>query len=179
MSASKIARRYAKSLAELCDEADNHEVIGKQLETFAQTYASSDELQHVMKSPVVSLENKRAVLVPLVDKFLFAVLTRHFLLLLLDNGRIDEIGAISNAFGQLMDAMHNRRRVEVSSPVPLEQQEVARIQSAIERLTGSSITLEAKIDPSLVGGLTIKIDNIVLDGSVQTHLNNLREQFQS
>ena len=72
MSESTIARRYAKALMELCTEADNRAVIGKQLSTFAETYKASEELQGLLINPVIDLADKQMVLNKLFEKFLFA-----------------------------------------------------------------------------------------------------------
>ena len=179
MSESNIARRYAKALADICAETRNHAVIGKQLETFAATYRSSDELQGVLKNPVVGLDAKRNILLKLFAKFLFAPTTRNFLLVLLENGRIGDIDDIANAFRAHMDSMSNRLRATVVSSAPLERAELSRIQAALQRLTGKTVLLEARVDAELLGGVQVHIGNLVLDASVRTHISNLRESLLS
>ncbi len=179
MSDVKIARRYAKALEELCAEAKNHAVIAKQLETFARTYGSSEQLQSVLASPVVPLEDKRQILVKLFSKFLFAPTTRNFLLMLLDRGRIEEVEAVSKAFNERLDALSNRVRAEVVSAAPLDRADLNRIQVALQRLTGATVVLEAKVDQSLIGGVVTRIGTLVLDGSVRTRLESLRETVLS
>lgn len=172
-----MARRYAKSLVELCAESKNHAVIGKQLETFAQTWAASADLQELMRNPVVSLADKREVLTKIFARFLFAPTTRNFLLVLLDNGRIAEVEAITRAFGELMDTLSNRVRATVTSAVPMERADMLRIQTALQRLTGKTVLLDAKVDPALIGGVVTEIGNVVLDGSVRTQLETLHERL--
>jgi len=177
VSESPIARRYAKALVELCTETKNHAVIGKQLESFTQTWASSSDLQDLMRNPVISLDAKREVLTRIFARFLFAPTTRNFLLVLLDNGRITEVEEITAAFAAQMDELSNRTRATVTSAVPLERSDLARIQTALQRLTGKTVVLDAKVDPSLFGGVVTEIGNVVLDGSVKTQLQSLREQL--
>ncbi|MCA9514188.1 MAG: ATP synthase F1 subunit delta [Myxococcales bacterium] len=177
MKESPIARRYAKALVELCAEAKNHAVIGKQLESFAETWDSSDEFQNVMKSPVVSLEDKREILNKLFARNLFAPTTRNFLFVLLDAGRIGHVDEISRAFAELMDNVSMRVRATVTSAVPMERSDLVRIQAALQRLTGKTVVLDAKVDPSLIGGVVTEIDNVVLDGSLKTQLQTLSERL--
>jgi F-type H+-transporting ATPase subunit delta len=179
VSQTKIARRYAKALADICAETRNHAVIGKQLETFAATYASSAELQSVLGNPVVGVQAKRQILLKLFAKFLFAPTTRNFLLVLLENGRIGAIETIAAAFREHMDAISNRMRAAVVSSTPLERADLSRIQAALQRLTGKTVLLEARVDSELIGGVQVHIGNLVLDGSVATHLDNLRERLQA
>jgi len=177
VSESPIARRYAKALVELCTETKNHAVIGKQLESFAQTWASSEDLQALMKNPVVTLADKHEVLTRIFSRFLFAPTTRNFLLVLLENGRVADVEEITRAFATQMDELSNRTRATVTSAVPLERSDLARIQTALQRLTGKTVVLDARVDPSLIGGVVTEIGNIVLDGSVKTQLQSLREHL--
>ncbi len=179
MSASTIARRYAKALADLCAETKNHAVIGKQVETFAATFASSVELQTVLRNPVVSLDDKRAILTKLFAKFLLAPTTRNFLLVLLDHGRIAEIEDIADAFREHLDATSSRVRATVVSSAPLERADQTRIQAALQRLTGKTVMLEAKVDPALLGGAQVHIGTLVLDASIRTHLDTLRDRLHA
>jgi F-type H+-transporting ATPase subunit delta len=163
----------------LCTEADNRAVIGKQLSTFADTYVASGELQRLLISPVVALSDKQMVLNKLFEKFLFAPTTRHFLLVLLENGRIREVQSVAMAFEHIMDQMDNRLQAEVVTAIPLQKADLTRIQKALERLTGKSIKLDPDVDPSLIGGGRIRTGNLVLDASVRTQLSNLQERLLS
>jgi len=174
---SPIARRYAKALVELCSEVKNHAVIGKQLEGFTETWINSQELQDVLKSPVIDSAAKKQILGKLFAKNLFAPTTRNFLLVLLDAGRIELIPEINLAFGRMMDALNQRVRATVTSAVPMERSDLVRIQSALQRLTGKTVVLDARVDPSLLGGVVTEIGNVVLDGSIMTQLKSLRERL--
>lgn len=177
MSESNVARRYAKALVETCAEAKNHAVIGKQLESFADTYASSTELQSVLSSPVLSLEDKQAILAKLFSRYLFAPTTRNFLLVLLEAGRIAEIPAVTAAFHEAMDELSQRVRATVTSAIPMERADLARIQTALQRLTGKTVMLDARVDPSIIGGVVTEIGNVVLDGSIRTQLATLGDRL--
>lgn len=177
MSASKIARRYAKALAEACAESKNHAVIGKQLETFAETWTASPELQSVLRSPVVSLDDKREILVKLFAKYLFAPTTRNFVLVLLEHKRIDEILAVSTAFQDIMDRLSGRVRATVVSAAPLERTELTRIQTALKTLTDKTVMLDARVDPELLGGVQVRMGNLVVDATARMHLDSLRDRL--
>jgi F-type H+-transporting ATPase subunit delta len=172
--ATKIARRYARALSDVCAESKNHAVIGKQLETFVETWTSSAELQDVLRSPVVPLSDKREILTRLFAKFLFAPTTRNFLLVLLEGGRIGEVEAVAEAFRELMDEASARSRAVVVTPAPLERADLQRIQAALQRLTGRTVLLEARMDPTLIGGARVQLGHLEMDGTIRTHLDTLR-----
>lgn len=177
MSASKVARRYARALIELCDEQKNHAVIAKQLESFASLYKESEPLQNVIKSPVVDLEEKKAILGKLFAKALYAPMTKNFLLVLLDHGRMTQIEDVYADFAELIDQRSKRVRATVKSAVPLAKADLNRIQSALQRLTGSTVLLETEVDEDLIGGVVTQIGNLVLDGSVRTQLETIGERL--
>ena len=175
MSKSRIARRYARALVELCTETKNLNVIGKQVETFSRMWASSMELQSVLGSPIVPLDQKHEVLNAVFAKVLFAPITRNFLLALLDHKRIGVIEEIAAAFATEVDVLNNRVRATVTSAQPMQRQDLVRIQAALQRLTNKTVNIEAKVDPTLIGGVVTQIGNTVLDGSVRTQLDQVRE----
>jgi F-type H+-transporting ATPase subunit delta len=68
-------------------------------------------------------------------------------------------------------------RATVASAVPLDKGVVGRIQAALQRLTGKQVTLEARVDPALIGGVVTTVGNIVLDGSIRTQLASLSDRL--
>jgi F-type H+-transporting ATPase subunit delta len=177
MSHSPLARRYAKALFETCSETRNHAVIGKQLDTFGETLANAPELAQVLRSATATLADKKEILSKLFARFLFAPTTRNFLFVLLEHQRLAHLGEIAAAFGEMCDELAGRIRATVTSAVPLDKAEVGRIQGALQRLTGKQVTLDARVDPALIGGVVTTIGNVVLDGSVKTQLASLRDQL--
>jgi len=177
MSQSPIAIRYAKALIELCNESLNHAVIGKQLETFAATWRSSTALQNVLESSNATLPDKKEILGKIFARFLFAPTTRNFLFVLLEHQRLEHIDDMVAAFNEMMDESSNRVRATVTSAVPLEKTEIARVQSSVQRLTGKLVLLEARVDPSLIGGMVTTIGNVVLDGSIRSQLASLKDRL--
>jgi F-type H+-transporting ATPase subunit delta len=177
MSASKIARRYARALSELCDEAQTHSVVGKQLEGFASLYGANAELQNALKNPTVALDEKRRVLQALFQKAGVDTTTQNFMFVLLDHGRIDCIGDVARAFRDIVDIASRRVRASVTSAVPMSSTDVDRVQAALGRLTGKTVTLDARVDADLIGGAQVQIGNLVLDSSIRSHLEKLRDRL--
>tara|TARA_B100000674_G_scaffold412107_1_gene360362 strand:- start:980 stop:1519 length:540 start_codon:yes stop_codon:yes gene_type:complete len=177
MSNSKIARCYALALLECCDEAKDHEVVARQLQGFISTFREHDALRTALKSPVVSNEEKSALLTKLFAKALLAATTRNFILVLLDNGRLADVEAIVADFQHLLDSRSKKVRAEVCSAVALEKTELESIKKEAERLTGQEVIVDVRVDESLIGGVVTRIGNVVLDGSVRTDLEVLREKL--
>lgn len=177
MSASKIARRYARALSELCDASGDHATIGKQIDGFASAFTDSAELQGTLKNPTVPLDQKQAVVGAICDKLGLQTRTRNFLLVLLEHGRIDAVTEVAEAFQAIVDVTARRVRATVTSAVPMASSDVDRVRAALARLTGSTVTLEARVESELIGGAQVQIGNLVLDSSIRSHLEKLRDRL--
>ena len=177
MSAAKIARRYAKAFVELSTTAGQVEADGAKLQSFVALWGSHDGIREVLRSPIVSLEEKHAVLAKVSEALGIQGLVRNFLRVLLENGRLQEIPEIGQAVARLRDEAAGRLRATVSSAAPMSDDELQRIQRALEKLTSRSVTVEAEVDESLIGGVVTRIGNTVLDGSVRTQLAKMHERL--
>lgn len=177
MSASKIARRYARALSELCKDTSEYPAVGKQLDDFAQAHKDSDELRLALKNPTIDLDQKRDVVKALATSLGLATMMQNFLLVLLDHGRIGSIEDVADAFQVIVDTAAKLLRATVTSAVSMERADVDRVQAALGRLTGQSVSLESLVDADLIGGARVQIGNLVLDSSIRSHLEKLRERL--
>ena len=177
MSNSKIARRYARALADLCQEEGNHAALAKQLSEFAAFFESSEELQQAMRSPVIPQEDKGAILDAVATKAMLADSSRQFLSTLLNAGRIMDLSDVAAAFAGLLDEVEGRLQADVTSAIALEDGDLTRIQTSLERLTGKKVQVSGSVDASLIGGMKIQMGNTVMDASVRTRLERMRDQL--
>jgi F-type H+-transporting ATPase subunit delta len=177
LSDSKIARRYARALSELCDASGDHVQVGQELQAFADTYRDSAELQGVLKNPTVDLALKQSVLSAVLNKLNTQKGTHNFLLVLLDRGRIEVVEDVAKAFQAIVDIAAKRLRATVTSSVPMADSDLDRVRTALGRLTGQTVTLDARVDAELIGGAQVQIGNVLLDSSIRSHLDKLRDQL--
>lgn len=175
--AGKHAKRYALALLELCDEDQSHARIQRDLQKFLGVYESSAELRGALANPSIPVESKRAIVEELLKRQIANRITRNFLLLLLDRGRISLLPEIVADFVHRIDQKAGRVRAEVTSAVPLSSIDSSRIQRALEQMTGKKVTVETRVDPALIGGVVTRIGNVVLDGSVKNQIETMREHL--
>ncbi len=178
MSEAKVAKRYAVALMDLWIDRDQREVAAKQLDEFLAAFDSSDALRMVLLSPVIGKEEKRGLLEALVKKLRLTVTLRNFVLVLLDHDRLAELPGVARELRALIDTAEDRVSALVTSAVALDKTEVEAIRKEAERLTGKQVVVTTRVDLSLIGGVVTQIGNIVLDGSVRTDLEMLRESLQ-
>jgi len=177
MADSKVARRYAQALLELCDEAKNHAVISKQLDTFVATYKASDDLQSVLRNPVLDVDTKKKVVDAAFKKALFAPTTKNFLNVLLDHERMGAVVEIHDQFKTMLASRSKVLEATIVSAQALRKADLDSISKELGRITGRKIDVTAEVDPTLIGGVVVQVGNVLLDGSVRTDLDMLREQL--
>ena len=177
MSDAKIAERYAEALMDLCKDTRAQQDAEKNLRDFIDALNTSDSLRALLPSPVISKQEKRGVIEALASKLGFKEQIRNFLLVLLDHDRLDALKGIAQQLSAMIDAAANRVQATVTSAVALEKNELDPIRKEAERLTGKTVVMTTQVDASIMGGVVTKIGNVVLDGSVRTDLEMLRESL--
>jgi F-type H+-transporting ATPase subunit delta len=177
VSAQALARRYAKALLELAEEAKQLEPVGKQLASLAETWAANPALQEAFDSPSVTAAQRRAILEQLAQKLGLSPLVRHTTLLLSDRRRMRYLPEVAAAFTKLAEQKAGRIRAEVITAAPMPDAYFQELQKALESVTGKEVILLKKQDPSLIGGVVTRVGDKVFDGSLRARLSELREEL--
>lgn len=174
MSASTVAaRRYAKALYELADETRQVDKVRGDLAALASALDASAELRAVMSNPAFTPDQKKNVIVRVAERLGAHKHVTSTLQLLVDRGRIGELGELSIAFGALAERRSGRVQAEVVSATPLDVGYCARLEKTLRELTGREVTLVKRTDPSLIGGIVTRIGDTVFDGSIANRLKDL------
>ena len=171
-----VARRYAQALTEEAQSQGVLEAVDADADLIAGTLQGSRDLRLALTSPVVSHEKKRAVLEGVFGNRVSA-LTSKFLTLLVRNERDGEIPAVLEAYRQLRDDRLGIVEASVKTAKPLAPEQMAQLQTSLEARAGKTVRMRYEIDPSLVGGLVVRLGDVVFDRSVKHQLETLREQF--
>ena len=177
MIGSKVSKRYAKALFSLGQEDGKIEQYGRELGSFLGIYRSNPELSRVVSTRIFPVEDRKRVLKAVLDKTELSGTVRNFLQLLLEKDRIGTIAGISSYYERLVDEASNIARAEVFVPMPLKPDAIARLEKRLEAITSKQVKLEVKEDRSLIGGIVVKVGDLVLDGSVKAQLRGLRESL--
>jgi F-type H+-transporting ATPase subunit delta len=174
---SKVSKRYAKALFSLGQEDGNFEQYGRELTEFTQFFQDNNDFRQVIANPIFAVEDRRKVLQIVLEKSHFADVVKNFLNLLLDKNRIGAIEAITDYYSRLTDEVSGFARAEIITARPLKEEALGKIERSLEGLTSKKIKSEVREDEALIGGLVVKIGDLVLDGSVKTQLEGLKESF--
>jgi len=172
-----VSRRYARALFSIGVDRGSFEQLGRELDAVADLWTGSAELRQALENPVFKGTEKRAVLQSLLPRVAPTADVQRFVLLLLERRRLPAVPAIARAYREMADLHTGRVRAHVTSAQPLGPADLERVRQSIERRTGKKVILEAAVDPALIGGLVARVGDLVLDGSVRTQLNTLREKL--
>jgi F-type H+-transporting ATPase subunit delta len=174
---SKVAKRYAKALFGLGQEDGQYDKYGQDLSEFVAFCAQNDEFRQVISNPIFPVDDRKKILDIVLEKSDFSGMVKSFLRLLLDKNRIGVIEAISNQYQVLTDEVSDIARAEITTARPLKAESLERLEKALEALTSKQIKSEVKENRDLVGGIVVRIGDMVFDGSIKAQLEGLKESF--
>lgn len=175
---SKISRRYAKALLSLGREDGQYEEYGRDLQEFGDLCAANSEFFKVISSQIFSIEDRKKILEVVLEKSPFSDVVKNFLRLLLDKNRIGAVQEISGYYSRLTDELSNVTRADITTARPLKEEQLDKLKEALTGLTSKKVKTVIKEDESIIGGLIVKVGDLVLDGSVKAQLRGLKESLK-
>jgi ATP synthase F1 delta subunit len=173
----EIAEVYARSLFEVAMEQNQLDEIHDELGEFSDVLSKNRKLQLFFFSPYFSSEEKKDGVAKVIEggNEYFV----RFLELLAEKHRLPVLFRIRREFDALWAKEQKLLEVSVTSAVKLDEETVTGIGKKIEEQTGNRVELASHVDPDLIGGLVIRVGNLVLDASVRNRLERLRRQVAS
>jgi F-type H+-transporting ATPase subunit delta len=175
---SKVSKRYAKALLSLGKEDGKYQQYGKELQEFSSFFQQNAEFAQAVSNPIFGLEDRKKILNLVFQEARYSETVKNFLNLLLDKNRVGGIAGIYAFYEKLMDEVANVARAEVITPRPLPEEARKRLEEVLEGLTSRKIRMETREDEALIGGIVVKIGDLVLDGSIKAQLKGLKESLK-
>lgn len=170
---ASLAGRYATALFDIARDAKSIELVETSLGKLRAALDESAELQRLTTSPLVS----RAETTKTVDAIATALdldpTTRNFLGVLSENRRLGQLGAVIKTFRLLAAHHRGETTAEVTSAHPLGDDQVDALRQALRQRLGREVAVDLSVDPSLLGGLVVRIGSQMIDSSIKTRLNAL------
>lgn len=167
---------YAQAFLEVARAEGHLAEVEDELFRFADAYAASDELRLALTDPQLPAARKVAVIQDLLERRSLAV-SQALVLAVVVAGRSAEIDEIVRRFVELAVAERAHEVAEVRSAVPLDDDDVGRLQEALSRATRKNVEVKVVVDPDVMGGIVTRMGDLVIDGSVRHRLDQLREQI--
>ena len=179
MSRSIIARRYAEALLEALDSAGAESgAVVEELGAWGSWLASDDDAAVALRSPVLALDRRAALLDALGEASQSAPLVRRFLQLLLEKDRIELTGDIVETLQGILDERAGRIRGDAVTAYPIDDEAKQQIQARLSEAVGREPVLRWQEEPSIIGGFRVRIGDRVWDATVRTQLERLGETIR-
>jgi len=175
---ASVARRYARALFSLGLEEGRHEEYGGELEAILSALEHSREAGAFLRNPGYTLQQRHNAVDALASALKLSPVVVNFLRLLVDRQRVGDLPQVARAYRAMVDEKVGRVRATVTSAAPLSDRETKNLREAIAAMTGRTIVLDAKTDPSLIGGAVTQVGPRSFDGSLRTQLERMREQLK-
>ncbi len=175
MAGTKAAIRYAKAVFSMAQDQKVAETVNGDMVVIRKTIAENKDLQSALRSPVIKSQAKKAAV-----KEIFSSansVTQGLLDLLVDNNRIDQLGAVAEKYIILFEQEKGKETAKVTSAVPLSAALEKKILKKVKELTGKDASIENKIDESIIGGFILRVGDLQYDASIAGKLNNLKREL--
>ncbi|MGQ3675249.1 F0F1 ATP synthase subunit delta [Xanthobacter sp. TB0139] len=171
---SGMAGRYATALFELADEAGAIDAVKADLDRFSALMAESADLERLVKSPVFTAEEQLHAVGAILDKAEISGLAGNFVKLVAQNRRLFALPGMIADFTALVAARRGEITAKVTVASSLNDEQFASLKDMLAQKTGKDVQLDVTVDPSILGGLIVKLGSRMVDASLKTKLNSIR-----
>lgn len=173
----KIAKRYARALFELCNPS-NMESVRDSLKGFSEMWETNPELHQVLLNPAFPISRRSEALRDIAEKMRSGDKNfSNFLVLLLENRRLDTIREIAIRFGQMIDLLRKALTLEISSAFEVPSSEKSDLSTKIKQTFGDLASVNWTVDSNLLGGLLIRSGDKQLDGTIKGALDKIQSSL--
>ncbi|MDP4179838.1 MAG: F0F1 ATP synthase subunit delta [Bacillota bacterium] len=170
-----IDRRYAEALELIASKNNEVDSFQDELKEVVNLYKNGTEFKYFLDNPEIKIDTKKEIIKNIFSKSLKKEMV-NFLLLLLDKGRIKFLPGIYEEFVKLADIRRNMLNITIYSAANLDESQINKLRDKYGKLyNASKVKATAKIDPSLIGGIKVKIGDKVIDGSLKGRFESIRE----
>jgi F-type H+-transporting ATPase subunit delta len=176
---SGMAGRYASALFSLARDELSTDQVAAALKTFDDLIVESPDLARLVRSPVFSAEAQTRALGALLDKAGISGVAANFVKLVATKRRLFAIREMIVDYNKLYDSYRGVTRAEVTSAAALADAHVAALKDALKAVTGGkNVEISVNVDPSIIGGLVVRLGSRMVDGSLKTKLNAIRTRMK-
>jgi F-type H+-transporting ATPase subunit delta len=173
MDQSKITVRYARALFTLGKERGSINSLYKDIQTINSLFLNSGELQQILSNPVIRVSQKKSIINKILHDHV-SDLALRFITLIADNKRETEIPGICRNFIDLVRSDQGIVPATVTTSGKLSDKTLLSIRKILEGETGKTIDLTDKVNPSIIGGMILRIKDQQYDGSISSQLKKIK-----
>ena len=170
---ASLAGRYATALFGLARDEQQIDAVSRSLDSIEAACAESADFRALVTSPLIGRADAGKTIRALVPSLGLDPITGRFLGVLADNGRLTELKSVIRIVRELASDHRGETKAEVTSAYPLGDDQLAALKTRLKARVGRDVSIDAKVDPSLLGGIVVRLGSQMIDASIATKLNTL------
>jgi len=170
---ASLAGRYATALFGLARDEQQIDAVSRSLDSIEAATSESADFRALVTSPLIGRADAGKTIRALVPSLGLDPITGRFLGVLADNGRLGELKSVIRITRQLASGHRGETKAEVTSAHPLGDDQITALKAKLKARVGSDVSIDAKVDPSLLGGIVVRLGSQMIDASIATKLNSL------
>jgi F-type H+-transporting ATPase subunit delta len=171
---SGMAGRYATALFELAAESNAVGDVQRDLAALNTLIADNPDLARLVRSPVFSAEEQGKAIAAVLDKAGIKGIAANFLKVVAGNRRLFAVQQMIRGFNALVAQQKGEVTAQVTVAEKLSDARMAEIRDALKAVTGKDVQVDVAVDPSIIGGLKVKVGSRMVDASLRTKLNSIK-----
>ena len=177
-SVSGVSGRYATALFELARDEKSIDAVKADLDKFNAMLADSADLTRLVRSPVFSADMQSRALAAVLDQAAISGISAKFLKVLTANRRLFAVSDVIRAFRALVAKFRGEATADVTVAEVLSDRNLDALKTALKSVTGKDVALNVNVDPSIIGGLVVKLGSRMVDSSLRTKLNSIKHAMK-
>jgi F-type H+-transporting ATPase subunit delta len=170
---ASLAGRYASALFDLARDQRQIDSVERSLDALNQALLDSKDFAELVDSPILSREEAGKALAAIAPQLGLDPITTNFLGVLARNGRKNQVRAVIRAFRRLAAEHRGETVAEVVTARPLNDDQISQLKQQLRARVGRDVNIDAQVDPSILGGIVVKLESQRIDASIRTKLNRL------
>ena len=175
---ASLAGRYASALFDLARDQRQIDTVGRSLDALGQALLDSKDFAELITSPLVSREEAGKAFAALAPQLGLDAITTSFLGVLAKNGRKNELRPVIRAFRRLSAEHRGETTADVITARPLNDDQVAALKQQLQVRAGRNVNIDSQVDPTILGGIIVKLGSQQIDASIRTKLNRLAQAMK-
>jgi F-type H+-transporting ATPase subunit delta len=174
-----LAERYAAALFHLADERRLLDEVASDLRELRAMLAASGDFLRLIRSPVLSREQQGKAIEIIAERAALSLLVRNFLAVVAANRRLFAVAAIIEAFLAELAARRGEVTAQVTAAQPLSEAQREALNEQLRRSIGSGVSVDVRVDPTLIGGIVVQLGSRMVDASIKSKLQRLQLAMKS
>jgi F-type H+-transporting ATPase subunit delta len=177
-SVSGVSGRYATALFDLARDEKSVDAVKADLDKFSALLNESADLARLVRSPVFTADDQRKALGAVLAKAGISGIAANFISVLIANRRLFVVSDVIRAFNALVARFKGEATADVTVAETLSDKNLDALKAALKSVTGKDVALNVKVDPSIIGGLVVKLGSRMVDSSLRTKLNSIKHAMK-